>query len=62
LLKAGADPQTAVEEAVALLAAKTGGTGGLILIDSQGKIGYARNTTYMPVCWATPPGRIELHS
>jgi L-asparaginase / beta-aspartyl-peptidase len=62
LLKAGADPQTAVEEAVALLAARTGGTGGLILIDSQGKIGYARNTTHMPVCWAMPPGRIELDS
>jgi beta-aspartyl-peptidase (threonine type) len=62
LLKAGADPQTAVEEAVALLAARTGGTGGLILIDSQGKIGYARNTTHMPVCWAMPPERIELDS
>jgi L-asparaginase / beta-aspartyl-peptidase len=62
LLKAGADPQAAVEEAVALLAAKTGGTGGLILIDSQGKIGYARNTTHMPVCWATPLGRIEADS
>jgi L-asparaginase / beta-aspartyl-peptidase len=62
LLKAGADPQTAVEEAVALLAARTGSTGGLILIDSQGKIGYARNTTHMPVCWATSPGRIELDS
>lgn len=61
LLKAGADPQTAVEETVALLAARTGSTGGLILIDSQGKIGYARNTAHMPVCWATPPGRIELH-
>jgi beta-aspartyl-peptidase (threonine type) len=61
LLKAGADPQTAVEQAVALLAARTGSMGGLILIDSQGKIGYARNTTHMPVCWATVPGRVELH-
>jgi L-asparaginase / beta-aspartyl-peptidase len=62
LLKAGADPQTAVEEAVALLAARTGSSVGLILIDSQGKIAYARNTTHMPVCWATAPGRIELDS
>jgi beta-aspartyl-peptidase (threonine type) len=62
LLKAGADPQTAAEEAVVLLAAKTGGTGGLIVINSQGKIGYARNTTHMPVCWAMPAGRIEAHS
>ena len=62
MLKAGADPQTAVEEAVALLAARTGSSVGLILIDSQGKIAYARNTTHMPVCWATAPGRIELDS
>jgi L-asparaginase / beta-aspartyl-peptidase len=62
LLKAGADPQAAAEEAVALLAARTGSTGGLIIIDSQGKIGYARNTTHMPVCWAMPPARIEAHS
>ena len=53
LLKAGADPQAAVEDAVALLSAQTGSTGGLILIDRQGKIGYARNTTHMPVCWIT---------
>jgi L-asparaginase / beta-aspartyl-peptidase len=62
LLKAGADPQTAVEQAVALLAARTGGSGGLILIDSRGKIGYARNTTHMPVCWAMPPGHTETCS
>jgi beta-aspartyl-peptidase (threonine type) len=53
LLKAGADPRKAVEGAIALLSAKTGSTGGLIVIDRQGKIGYARNTTHMPVCWIT---------
>jgi beta-aspartyl-peptidase (threonine type) len=26
-------------------------TGGIILIDRFGKIGYARNTSHMPVCW-----------
>lgn len=26
-------------------------TGGIVLIDRSGKIGYARNTTHMPVCW-----------
>ena len=26
-------------------------TGGIILIDRFGKIGYASNTTHMPVCW-----------
>jgi beta-aspartyl-peptidase (threonine type) len=57
LLKAGVDRQSAAEQAVALLAEKTGGTGGLILIDRQGKIGYARNTTHMPVCWITNSGQ-----
>jgi beta-aspartyl-peptidase (threonine type) len=62
LLKAGTDPQRTADQAVGLLAEKTGSTGGLILIDRQGKIGHARNTTHMPVCWATSPGGIELHS
>jgi beta-aspartyl-peptidase (threonine type) len=57
LLKAGVDRQSAAEQAVALLEEKTGGTGGLILIDRQGKIGYARNTTHMPVCWITNSGQ-----
>ena len=32
-------------------AGKTGSTGGLIVIDQQGRIGYACNTTHMPVCF-----------
>ena len=32
------------------------GAGGIILIDRFGKIGYARNTTHMPVCWITGDG------
>ena len=47
------DPKSAADQAVALLAEKTGSTGGLILIDRQGQIGYARNTTHMPVCFVT---------
>jgi len=57
LLKAGVDPQSAADQAVTLLAEKTGSTGGLILIDRHGKIGYARNTTHMPVCWITNFGQ-----
>jgi len=29
------------------------GSGGIILIERRGKIGYACNTTYMPVCYVT---------
>jgi beta-aspartyl-peptidase (threonine type) len=32
------------------------GAGGIILIDRFGKIGYARNTAHMPVCWITAAG------
>ncbi|MDH3442629.1 MAG: isoaspartyl peptidase/L-asparaginase family protein, partial [Deltaproteobacteria bacterium] len=53
ILHNGADPQTAATQAVALLAEKTGGSGGLIIIDREGRIGYGRNTTHMPVCFVT---------
>jgi beta-aspartyl-peptidase (threonine type) len=32
------------------------GSGGIILIDRFGNVGYARNTTHMPVCWITGDG------
>jgi len=62
LMKGGAEPQTAAQASVALLAEKTGGTCGLILIDGRGRIGYARNTTHMPVCWVSHSGRPVLES
>jgi beta-aspartyl-peptidase (threonine type) len=61
-LRDGVDPQTAAEKAVALLATKTASTGGLIVIDRRGRIGYARNTTHMPVCAISGFERIQLDS
>jgi isoaspartyl peptidase/L-asparaginase-like protein (Ntn-hydrolase superfamily) len=59
ILKSGGGPKSAADQSVALLAEKiAGSTGGLIMIDRHGKIGYARNTTHMPVCFitgTTPP-------
>lgn len=52
-LKDGADPPSAANQALALLGKKTAGTAGLIIIDRQGRIGYARNTPCMPVCFIT---------
>jgi L-asparaginase / beta-aspartyl-peptidase len=49
-LRAGTDVQLAAQMAVAELATKLHSSGGIILIDRLGKIGYARNTTHMPVC------------
>jgi L-asparaginase / beta-aspartyl-peptidase len=62
LVKRGADPQTAAKEAVTLLEQKTRSTGGLIVIDRQGRIGYARNTERMPVCLVTGWGGIKMDS
>jgi len=50
-LSEGIDPNEAARKSLALLAAKTGAQAGLILIDCHGRIGYARNTTHMPVCY-----------
>ena len=57
-LKSGVDPQTAAAQAVALLAEKTQSTAGLIMIDVQGRIGYARNTERMPVAFITAGGDV----
>lgn len=55
-----ADPSAAAHQALALLQAKTGAQAGLIIIDRQGQIGYARSTPHMPVCSITGDGRIAL--
>ena len=62
LLKGSANPQAAAKKALELLVHKTESTGGLILVDSQGKIGYARNTSHMPVCMITDSGRVVVDS
>ena len=59
-LRLGTDPESAAKQAVELLAAKTGSAGGLILIDRRGGIGYARDTTHMPVCAISGSGQIRL--
>lgn len=62
LLKGGAQPHSAASQALDLLAAKTASTAGLILIDRNGNVGYARNTTHMPICAITGAGTIVLES
>ena len=52
-LQDGNEPSAAAGMALANLAALTGSSAGLILIDSQGRVGYANNTTHMPVCYVT---------
>ena len=62
MLSNGANSQSAAQQAMELLAAKTQSSGGLVLIDRDGKIGYARNTMHMPVCAITGETQILLAS
>jgi L-asparaginase / beta-aspartyl-peptidase len=62
LLESGGPPGEAARTAVARLEQLTGSTGGLILIDRTGKVGYARNTTHMPVCSISDAANVLLDS
>jgi beta-aspartyl-peptidase (threonine type) len=60
-LHEGSEAQTATRMAVDCLDdQRIAGTGGIILIDRTGKIGYARNTAHMPVCSVTDSMKIVL--
>ena len=61
-LKEGSEPPAAANQGLDLLAARTGSTAGLIIIDRDGKIGYARNTTHMPICAISGAGTMIVQS
>jgi beta-aspartyl-peptidase (threonine type) len=56
------EPFEAARCAVDDLERLTGSSGGLILIDSCGRLAYARNTTHMPICSITIAGGILVTS
>jgi beta-aspartyl-peptidase (threonine type) len=62
MLSSGAHSQSAARQAIELLAGKTQSSGGLILVDRHGRIGYARNTMHMPVCAITGTEEVLLVS
>ena len=49
-LAAEVAPDAAAAKAIDALHVELNSTGGIILIDSRGRVGYACNTTHMPVC------------
>jgi len=62
-LKNGGEAQTAARLAMTDLEdVRIQATGGIILIDRFGKIGYARNTTHMPVCAISGAAQVVLAS
>lgn len=52
-MRAGDSAEVAAKKAIELLARRTMGTGGLILIDRGGQIGFAFNTPRMAYAWRT---------
>jgi L-asparaginase / beta-aspartyl-peptidase len=62
-LKNGSEAQSAAEMAVGTLEdERIASTGGIILVDRNGNVGYARNTTHMPVCVITVSQPLLLQS
>jgi beta-aspartyl-peptidase (threonine type) len=51
ILQDTGDPDYAAHVAVDLLAEQGRGEGGLILLDTKGRVGYAQSTPFMPVGW-----------
>ena len=49
-MRAGLDPEQAARQAIELLSARPRATGGIILVDKKGRIGWARSTISM--AWA----------
>ncbi|MBI4769866.1 MAG: isoaspartyl peptidase/L-asparaginase, partial [Chloroflexi bacterium] len=58
LARSGLPAQAAAEAALSVLENRVGGLGGLILLDSEGRVGIAFNTPRMARAWATPQGQI----
>lgn len=50
-LRGGKDPMLAAQLAVAVLKKRTGGEGGLVLLDPFGRVGYAYNTPAMSLAF-----------
>jgi len=59
LVAQGASPQEAAEAVVSLLTERTGGHGGLILLDRKGRFGIAYSTSFIAYAAATADGLIR---
>ncbi|HKM89563.1 MAG TPA: isoaspartyl peptidase/L-asparaginase [Candidatus Acidoferrales bacterium] len=60
LLRTGRSAQETADESIRLLAARTGGTGGLILLDRAGTPAFAFSTPHMVWGIATPEGGFRV--
>jgi beta-aspartyl-peptidase (threonine type) len=56
LIGAENDPMSAARAAIGVLHRRVGGLGGCILLDTQGRIGFAFNTPRMAYAYRTEDG------
>jgi beta-aspartyl-peptidase (threonine type) len=59
LIAGGATAQQAAEAVIRHLDERVNGRGGIIVVDRQGRVGYAFNTPRMACAWVTPEGSIR---
>jgi len=57
-MRAGLHPEDAARAVVRVLGSRLGGSGGVILVDRAGRMGWSRNTLTMP--WAAQGERLPL--
>lgn len=55
----GMSAQEAAEYAIRVLHERTGGFGGIIVVDPHGRVGYAYNTPQMAIAWVGEDGSIH---
>jgi L-asparaginase / beta-aspartyl-peptidase len=61
-LAANADAAAAADKAIEIFERQTGSDAGLIVIDAHGRIGFARNTSHMPVVWISGAGEVRAQA
>lgn len=61
LIQHGRDASQAAREAIDLMGKRLEGYGGLILIDREGRAGFAHNTPHMAAAWYDDEGRLHTY-
>lgn len=61
LIRAGKDAEQAADEAITYMQRRVDGHGGLILIDKNGRVGFAHNTPHMAVAWFDEDGALQSY-
>ncbi len=58
----GMTAQEAAEHAIAVLKRRVNGKAGIIVVDQQGRVGFAHNTPHMAVAWRSPiSGEVQVY-